>query len=604
MITTPLRIGIEYRPSVQTQHLALFLAITVVAVACAIWIYRTRRTRGARLFALSLLLLAGRAFSDVVHALVGELWTLQSILVGVNPLLEVLALLVFVRFAGRYANVEAVSDERTRRMLAGVAVATALVLATNPLHSLAFTGFEPVTTHFTHVVGTPGPAGVALVAIEALLVLGGAVLLAHAFTDGRTPAWWPATVLAVAVGQAALIGGVKFLGGGTVAGYDYGGIALGGFFLLTTLALWDHGLRRIEVVAREAIVDEIDDAVVFLDADGTPIDANPAADRLFPDLDGETPFGDRFDEPLLPTTAEPLRAEITLESAPAVAVDHQVGSNPSTADAGVHEDRDERHFIVHTTPVSAGTGELLGYAVRFVDVTQLKRRSRELARTNERLDQFATTVSHDLRNPLNVASGYLELVDEAIAADGDGFDLGDAIDHLETVGTSLERMNAIIADILALVEDADATPSTEPVDFERITRAAWDSVETGPATLTVADDDAILADPNRLQRLLENLLRNSIDHVGGAVSIEVGCRDGRFYVADDGPGIDPADRDRIFDDGYTTDEEGTGLGLSIVAQLAEGHGWDVAVDPDHDGARFVVIGCETLSTEPSPGAGE
>ena len=60
-----------------------------------------------------------------------------------------------------------------------------------------------------------------------------------------------------------------------------------------------------------------------------------------------------------------------------------------------------------------------------------------------------------------------------------------------------------------------------------------------------------------------------------------------FYVADDGRGIPAADRDRVLDAGYTTDDDGTGLGLAIVAEIAESHGWSVAVtESDAGGTRF------------------
>jgi signal transduction histidine kinase len=93
---------------------------------------------------------------------------------------------------------------------------------------------------------------------------------------------------------------------------------------------------------------------------------------------------------------------------------------------------------------------------------------------------------------------------------------------------------------------------------------------------------------------------DTVEH-GGTVSITVGhLDDGEgFYVADDGPGIDPADRASVFEAGHSTTGTGTGFGLSIVAEVAEAHGWNVAVtDAVGGGARFEVSGVEVVDDTP------
>jgi signal transduction histidine kinase len=73
----------------------------------------------------------------------------------------------------------------------------------------------------------------------------------------------------------------------------------------------------------------------------------------------------------------------------------------------------------------------------------------------------------------------------------------------------------------------------------------------------------------------------------------VGTFDDGFYVADDGPGVPEADRESVFESGYSTDREGTGLGLTIVQEIAEAHGWEVSVtDSESGGARFEITGVE------------
>ncbi|MFC7042272.1 hybrid sensor histidine kinase/response regulator [Halonotius sp. GCM10025705] len=205
------------------------------------------------------------------------------------------------------------------------------------------------------------------------------------------------------------------------------------------------------------------------------------------------------------------------------------------------------------------------------------RQQQELRRQNERLERFAHVVSHDLRNPLGVAQGRIELIDDE--------------EHAPIVATNLDRMEAIIDDVLTLAREGQAVEETEPVDLEVLAANCWANVETAGAALSVADGLVVHADEGRLQQLLENLLRNSIEHVGDDVSITIGALSDGFYVADDGPGIDPDNREEIFEAGYTTNPDGTGFGLNIVKEIAAAHGWDVAIaDSEDGGARFEFTG--------------
>jgi signal transduction histidine kinase len=99
------------------------------------------------------------------------------------------------------------------------------------------------------------------------------------------------------------------------------------------------------------------------------------------------------------------------------------------------------------------------------------------------------------------------------------------------------------------------------------------------------------ADRERLQQLVENLVRNAVEHGGEGVTITVGRVEGGFYFEDDGPGIPAGERSAVFDPGYTTKSDGTGLGLHIIEQAATAHGWTVrATAGDGGGARFEITG--------------
>ncbi|GAA0514632.1 PAS domain S-box-containing protein [Halorubrum aquaticum] len=218
------------------------------------------------------------------------------------------------------------------------------------------------------------------------------------------------------------------------------------------------------------------------------------------------------------------------------------------------------------------------------DVTDRKRREESLRRKNERLDEFASIVSHDLRNPLNVASGRLELLREECESP--------QIDEIERAH---DRMRSLVDDLLSLARAGDELDEPERVELSGIVERAWANVATGEATLRMDGDLSFAADESRLEGLLENLIRNSVEHGDGAVTVAAGVLEdgGGFYVADDGPGIAEDHREAVFESGYTTAEEGTGFGLSIVERVAEAHGWEVRATESADGgARFEVAGVD------------
>jgi signal transduction histidine kinase len=282
---------------------------------------------------------------------------------------------------------------------------------------------------------------------------------------------------------------------------------------------------------------------------------------------------------------------------------------------------------------------------RWVSYELEERAAREtLQRQNERLSEFASIVSHDLRNPLNVAQGQLELARET-----------GVMDHLTEAEDALGRMERLVTDLLELARQGSVIESAAEVGLGDVADDAWASVVTGDADLVVESDGNVTADRERLQQLLENLFRNAVEHgstsprsqapddsvehgstgnrpeAGDAVehgstsprsqapddsvehgstgnrtesgdavehgssdplTVRVGVVDRGFYVEDTGPGIPADERDAVFDRGYSTND-GTGLGLTIVQAIAEAHGWSAAVvDGADGGARFEFSGVD------------
>ena len=242
------------------------------------------------------------------------------------------------------------------------------------------------------------------------------------------------------------------------------------------------------------------------------------------------------------------------------------------------------------------TDEVVSLMAVGADTTRRTEQAAQLKRQRDRLEEFASVVSHDLRSPLEVARGRLELYDTT----------GDA-DHLDAVGDSLDRISTLIDDLLALARQGESVSGLEPACVSAVARQAWQTVETADATLDVAVDEELTveSDRSRLQQLFENLFRNSVEH--GATGAQEGDDDGGdrhvrirltglangargFAVEDDGPGIDPADRDYVFERGFSTDDGGTGFGLAIVRRITDAHGWEVRVtESPAGGARVEVV---------------
>ncbi|WP_416838361.1 GAF domain-containing sensor histidine kinase [Haloferax sp. DFSO52] len=249
-----------------------------------------------------------------------------------------------------------------------------------------------------------------------------------------------------------------------------------------------------------------------------------------------------------------------------------------------------REFILNVVPLSPGEERGSGYAI-YTDITDRKAREEELERQNERLEEFANIVSHDLRNPLSVARGHLELARETGAEA-----------RFDTVESSLDQMEALIDDLLSLARRGQLVDEAVPVDLGLVAKQAWMNTETGDATLDTPVNVVLNADKERLAELLANLFRNAVEHGSTGrrnpsddavehctddVHITVGGVDGGFYVEDDGPGIEPDRREVVFEPGETTGDDGIGYGLAIVESIADAHGWSVVVTSGTaGGARF------------------
>jgi len=211
------------------------------------------------------------------------------------------------------------------------------------------------------------------------------------------------------------------------------------------------------------------------------------------------------------------------------------------------------------------------------NVTERVERERQLRRQNERLDEFASVISHDLRNPLNVAQGRATLLAQQVESE-----------HLDPLLRAHDRMEAIVEDTLTLARQGETIRETEPVSLTDLAGKCWATVDADDATIEIVDGTTVEGDPDRLRHVFENLFRNAVEHGGPDVTVRVGSHSEQgIYVEDDGPGIPADEREEVFEPGYSSARDGTGFGLSIVKRIVQAHGWELSLtDGTAGGARF------------------
>ena len=218
----------------------------------------------------------------------------------------------------------------------------------------------------------------------------------------------------------------------------------------------------------------------------------------------------------------------------------------------------------------------VGYVASGRDVSEQRRRERQLSRQAAQFESFAEVLAHDLRNPLAVASGRVQ---EALETGSTG--------NLAAADDALSNLDSAIDNLADAMQEGSIAESMTRVQLASVFEDALSSVGFDSTRLSVDPDLFVEGDACAITRLAENLLSNAIDHAGPSPSVRVGAIGNGFFVEDDGPGIPEADRETVFDPGRTSKHDEGGYGLVSVRQIALAHGWCVhATDGVDGGARF------------------
>ena len=202
---------------------------------------------------------------------------------------------------------------------------------------------------------------------------------------------------------------------------------------------------------------------------------------------------------------------------------------------------------------------------------------------SDRLEAIVEILSHDVKSPLTVAQGSLELIEST-----------EELEHLDRATAAISRIEELIDNVVLLARTGDHDDTMRPVELATILDRIMTMLPTEEATIELEATGTVLASEQGLRHILENIIKNAITHAGPSVTIRIGLTSEGIYVEDDGPGIPPDQRDRVFERGVSTADGHSGLGLSIARRVASAHGWSLSLTESSDGgARFEIAGVAT-----------
>ncbi|MHB8522767.1 MAG: sensor histidine kinase [Limisphaerales bacterium] len=345
-------------------------------------------------------------------------------------------------------------------------------------------------------------------------------------------------------------------------------------------------IQHEQAITREqaqlaALFNSMVEGVLLLDRDGRIRLVNQALERLFgltADIRGVT-------------LMEAFRQHALQELVQRTATDGQV--------LGVELELPglkDRYLQVNATTVSGRAGNSPEIILVFHDLTRLK----QLERTRQ---EFVANVSHELRTPLSMIKGYVETL-----RTGAKDDPAVATRFLETIERHTDRLTFLIEDLLTIsrLESGQVTLDLQSVAMRGAVDRVFDELRARAAERKVRLENAVpaglraRADADRLHQVLVNLVDNAIKYGRAEGVVSVGGREPanqpvELWVRDDGPGIPPEAKERIFERFYRIDKArsrergGTGLGLAIVKHIVQTHGGEVRVESEPGrGATFHV----------------
>jgi signal transduction histidine kinase len=265
-------------------------------------------------------------------------------------------------------------------------------------------------------------------------------------------------------------------------------------------------------------------------------------------------------------------------------------------------------ILAFAGPIQTEDGETLGGVVIDLDITEQNRlekinqeQKRELERSNRDLQDFASIISHDLKEPLRKITGFGELLTRRHR---DSLD-EEGRDYVERMVNAAERMQRMIDDMLEYSRVDTRGRPFEPVDLNQVTNEVLEDldmrIEQTGGHVTVDPLPTIQADPGQMKHLLQNLIGNALKFhrpdTPPEVRVQARALNGReveLTVSDNGIGFDEESLGKLFMPFVRLhgrgEYEGSGMGLAICRRIAERHGGSItARSQPGQGSTFIVV---------------
>ena len=343
--------------------------------------------------------------------------------------------------------------------------------------------------------------------------------------------------------------------------------------------------RNIEDITEKnsrllAVFKAVPGGILAIDKRETVTMVNPAAKEMFA-ITG-SPEGFHFLEVVKHAKLEAVIREALLKNA------------PLEREITIHKGMEERFMQVFAVPV-VGDGAAFGVILLAQDLTRIRKLE------NMRSD-FAANVSHELKTPLTVISGFIDTLKDP------GISRKDAERFLEIISLESERLTRLIDDVLALsdIENTATLPATV-VDIREGVHEAAELLQNNAGEKAIAltvdlpkDRISVVAETDRVKQMMINLIDNAIKYTpeGGSVHVSVTRENGScvIRVRDTGIGIPEEYMPRLFERFYRVDKSrsralgGTGLGLAIVKHIVSLLGGRISVQSRvGEGTQFEIF---------------